>query len=390
MDMILRFIIGINSNIWVIINIISFAITIGGLINLKKIKKKFIKVSLCAAILFFFIIIFIISIVSNKFVEVPNVIGLNAENAKQTILESSLQFEFENESNNTNKIDKQFPKSGTYLRKGETVTLYFEITETIDSNTKNSTLQETENSLVEEEREEELSKTIIIQLDGQRFEVDRKTKIPVNSDYPDVSMEVKKTSFFHWHINNEKHSSGGLVSDPFVSSVDDPSGLYQEIKVEILRNPVFGDMIARGLAEDSKMFPDNNPWLNEFIQKTDQFFKVEINSKEAIGMDKWLMAAEDEPDKWYVNVEYRTYAEKICKLLDEFSIVGIDKFTSDGYWGVYYPIPSHSRADFYESETNLEAFILCKKATNGDIISILGFDLRDKGLLHYKHSTIDL
>ena len=35
MDTILKYIIGINTNIWVIINIISFAITIGGLINLK-------------------------------------------------------------------------------------------------------------------------------------------------------------------------------------------------------------------------------------------------------------------------------------------------------------------------------------------------------------------
>lgn len=254
-----------------------------------------------------------------------------------------------------------------------------------------STYKFAEIPLIEEEPEEELSKTITLKANGKKVEVDRWTKIPINSNYPNISMETKMTSILHTHENDGNDGLSYIVSDQFVSSIDNPEGLYQEIIEEILRNPVYGDMIARGLVNDSNWFSDNNPWLNEFIEKTDEYFDIGINSEESTGMEKWLMALTDDPDTYYVNVEYRTYAEKICKLLDEFSIYGIYNFTIDGYWGLNIFPGSHSRTFFsQESETNLEAFILCKKATNGDIISILGFDLRDKGLLHYKHSTIEL
>lgn len=247
--------------------------------------------------------------------------------------------------------------------------------------------------------EEKLSKTITVKVDNQDVEIDRITKIPINSDYPNITMEAKTTSFFSSHKHNEDIKASDIVSDPFISSIDDLDGLYQEIKEEILRNPVYGDMIARGLVNDSNWFSDNLPWLNDFINKTNQFFeREEINIEKIleepverpIGMAGWLMESEDEPEKWYVNVEYRLYAEKICNLLDKFTILGVHKYTSDGYWYLYVMFPSSARTSYQETETKLDAFILCMKASSEIKISILGFDLQDKGLLHYKHSTIDL
>lgn len=244
--------------------------------------------------------------------------------------------------------------------------------------------------LVEKPTDEEVSEPMIIEVDGQDVAIDRRTMILLDSSYPDVPMEVKTTSFFLNHRNYNSSTNDELVSDPFISPKDDFDGLYQELIEEILRNPVYGDMIARGLVNDSNLYSDNIPWLNEFINKTDHFFEIETNTEEATGMEKWLMAFEDEPDKWYVSIEYRMYAEKICRLLDEFTNYGVHKFTSDGYWGLFVDLPSHARTHFEERETKLDAFILCRKDTSGHNISILGFDLQGKGLLHYEHFGVDL
>jgi len=47
------------------------------------------------------------------------------------------------------------------------------------------------------------------------------------------------------------------------------------------------------------------------------------------------------------------------------------------------------RACLVKMKDKRKALILCKKTSYGKIISIIGFDLRDKGLTHYKHD-IDL
>ena len=246
--------------------------------------------------------------------------------------------------------------------------------------------------LSEETSSKELSKTLFVSVDGNDVEIDRKTKIPVDSDYPNISMEAKMTSIFDTHVDQDNYIGYDIISDPFISDVDNIEGLYQEVKEEILRNPVYGDMIARGLVYDSNWFSDNILWLNDFIEKSDSFYNMKKSSDKSVGVEKWLMMNEYDPDKYYVNVDYRIYAEKICQLLDGFTCLGVYSYAIDGYWSLNIDFGSHKRAIYMESKSDAkdEALILCKKTTNGTVISILGFDLRDKGLLHYKHSTLNL
>ena len=240
---------------------------------------------------------------------------------------------------------------------------------------------------IEEQPEKELSRTIIVNFSGRDVEIDRITKIPVDSYYPDIPMEAKMTSVFN---SDYDYMSNEYVSGPFISPIDNLDGLYREIQEEILRNPVYGDMVARGLANDSNWFSDNDVWLNEFIEKSDEYYEMESNPETAVRLERWLMADINEPEKYYVNVDYRIYAENICQLLDEFMNLGVHSYTSDGYWALNLGFGSYTRTYYKEDvESNPEALILCKKATNGTVISVLGFDLRDKALLHYKHSVVN-
>ncbi|MBD5456816.1 MAG: hypothetical protein HDR23_10215 [Lachnospiraceae bacterium] len=244
-----------------------------------------------------------------------------------------------------------------------------------------------EESPIEEQPEKELSRTIIVNFSGRDVEIDRITKIPVDSYYPDIPMEAKMTSVFN---SDYDYMSNEYVSGPFISPIDNLDGLYREIQEEILRNPVYGDMVARGLANDSNWFSDNDVWLNEFIEKSDEYYEMESNPETAVRLERWLMADINEPEKYYVNVDYRIYAENICQLLDEFMNLGVHSYTSDGYWALNLGFGSYTRTYYKEDvESNPEALILCKKATNGTVISVLGFDLRDKALLHYKHSVVN-
>lgn len=251
MDTLLKFIIGINTNIWVVINIISFAITIGGLVKIKNIKNIFIKISLYSIMLLIYILIFIITVVSNIFIEVPNVIGLNAENAKQTILESNLLFEFGNESGKTDKISKQIPESGNYLKKDEIVTLYFEEIETTNSISQDSSKQKIKIVLFPPPSDEELEKSIslineeIIELSEELSNlhvleediIDNDFDPTRNLNYHNLITKMKNISQYCYFINIVKYmqESGYDVVDKMLSDLmNEFFGLPYDEQVNII------------------------------------------------------------------------------------------------------------------------------------------------------------
>lgn len=195
----LKYLIGTNIYIWVFIDVISFGLTIGGIIKEKnKNENKKITKILCVFTLFIFILILAISLLSNILVEVPNVIGLNRENAKQTILESNLFFVIENEDSSLHKVEKQIPEPGTYLKKDETVTLYLEEFEQeplgdLDEKKDTAPLEEfpfyTEYNIIYPEAKEiklptpeesgTYSMDILLDLRAEEY---KSEKVPINSD----------------------------------------------------------------------------------------------------------------------------------------------------------------------------------------------------------------
>lgn len=178
--------------------------------------------------------------------------------------------------------------------------------------------------------------TTTVKVNGKDVEFDNETKIPTNSKYPNVSMELKDTSFKR-ETSKEMigmyDDNSGFVSDPIVSAKNNKGNILKEIKKELLRNPVVRDMVARGLLYDTYWFKDNEPWLNEFVEKSNSYFEKDLNSNlnSPQGLTGYF---KNEKKKCYVTLEYRMYAEKLCDLLDKFQNYGVKLLKFNSSWGV--------------------------------------------------------
>ena len=140
----------------------------------------------------------------------------------------------------------------------------------------------------------------------------------VSDYYADVSWEFLDNQMPN--RDKERVAATGYsnaVSFPFESTDKDEA--YLEIREEILRSPVYGDMVAQALAtitlSSEKKLTELNPWLAEFLEKNDAAFALSEDTK-VRGNEIWLTLRDGEGDTIFVTAEYREYATRICILLD--------------------------------------------------------------------------
>ena len=106
-------------------------------------------------------------------------------------------------------------------------------------------------------------------------------------------------------------------------SSNDPDKMLIEIEEEILRNPLFGDMVLQGFAtiedfSENEVFSDNpgsKSWAEAIYR---EFQKAYANGESGEGLSHWVVTYkfDDGLVGTYVTDEYRRYAEYICQHLE--------------------------------------------------------------------------
>ena len=185
------------------------------------------------------------------------------------------------------------------------------------------------------------------------------------------------------------------VSFPFASAQKDEEGnydlsaMFHELEEEIMRNPVHGDMVMRGLRDiklsTGKTIGELNPWLVEFIDKMDKAMLVPSASQEARGVEIWLTYKEGEEGKVFVTKEYREYAAMTCILLERLVKTGVEARDSSENWVLNYTaegaLTRTAKADYQE---NKAALILTYLRKNDTPEFTIGFNLLDKRLERFE------
>lgn len=121
------------------------------------------------------------------------------------------------------------------------------------------------------------------------------------------------------------------VQEPI--AVFDDAGQYdvfamcQEIKERIMRNPIYGDMVAQGLVSTGELVTEHNhnTWLMEFVEAADIAMEAGDGIRHWITYPQGMLAISD---------EYTEYANKLCALLNYFIPEGIYKMESTNNWSL--------------------------------------------------------
>lgn len=213
---------------------------------------------------------------------------------------------------------------------------------------------------------------------------------PENTLYPDIDME-SIDDLLNSGGNNYRGYQGATrrsvcVTYAFESPTSDPDGLYEELKIEILKNPLVGDMIVQGLAYSYPEF-ENEPLMKDFLTACNDAYS---RSEEPHGLDSWLTCYKfkDGEKAIFVTDEYRRYAEALCQLLDKFTNYGVHNFDAKAYYDRSFSVLEYSRTNLVKETFSLPALVLYKSDDNGKIICAIGFDLDGKDLFIYNPDVI--
>ena len=211
--------------------------------------------------------------------------------------------------------------------------------------------------------------------------------IPTESIFPDINMALIDVSRYNNQLTGYKGRMRmpDSVTFPFESEKNDKEGLLYELKQEIVKNPLLGDMVAQGLIDVEPNIEKTNPWITDFITETNDAFNRN-HSDEKFGFERWIHGYKfpDGQVGYYVDDRYRLYAEKICLLLDKYNNEGVQIIHPIEYYHRYPFFYSESRtfkadADSSSDDWKIEALVLHKEI-DGNSYDI-GFDLDDKAFL---------
>ena len=221
--------------------------------------------------------------------------------------------------------------------------------------------------------------------------LEKRALVPDGSRYPDVTMEavlsadVVRSSTLGYDGESRGYLGGATYA--FTAPVSDPDGLYEELVAEILKNPVVGDMIVRGLADVYPGF-EEEPALSSFLTACNDAFE---GGQEREGMNAWVAGYQfaDGQEQFYVTDSYRMYAESLCQVLDTFTNYGVREFTCDAFYTLrIVALTAEMRTDPMMDSLMVPALVLYKTNDSGDVVCVVGFDLNDKGLLLYSPNVI--
>ena len=206
---------------------------------------------------------------------------------------------------------------------------------------------------------------------------------PDSSRYPEIDMLCPE-------LTNRGDIPWTAVSTTLSSN--DPDKMLIEIEEEILKNPLFGDMVLQGFAtiedfSESDMFSDNSgskSWAEAIYR---EFQKVYANRESGEGLSHWIVTYkfDDGLIGTYVTDEYRRYAEYICQHLEGYTVLGIAKQKPEIEYHRSYALKrSDLRAMPYHDGETVDALVLSRYADNNNPMYMMGFALDDKRLIIYE------
>lgn len=177
-------------------------------------------------------------------------------------------------------------------------------------------------------------------------------------------------------LANEAFSSIALYDDSGEYRTYDMCDLLQE---RIMNNPIFGDMVARGMLEafskgDYDYFSEVTPDIQEFVAATDAAMEEQENLEKRC-MKKWLIKAHDVV---YTTDEYKEYAGDICELLDYLFSSEIQNLRITSYWELDPDSHVMDARTVQRSERRTEpTLIFSYRTMNGTYRCIFGFLIED-------------
>ena len=156
----------------------------------------------------------------------------------------------------------------------------------------------------------------------------------------------------------------------------------EQIYNEILRNPIYGDMVARFFLEDELIAAHNREWIQEFVDQTDAAYAAPDDQPQ--GIEYWLQYdpahTGDDRNQYLMTTDaYYQYAARLCLVLEYFSDEGVSSPTADEH----YCLPPDAeitqlrteKADYREAEA---AYLLVYKTKDGQVADRFGFNLLDR------------
>ena len=152
----------------------------------------------------------------------------------------------------------------------------------------------------------------------------------------------------------------------------------------IIRSPLYGDMVAQGLSDLDEAFTNPNPWLTEFIEKTDAAMELPP-TQHPRGMEYWMEYRKGESNNLFTTDEYFLYAAHLAELVKKFTIVGLREWEYSASWEIpRFFLSSSDRAQKSTEKMTQPALIMeyINKKT-GKVQFIIGFSLEDGHLLIY-------
>ena len=201
----------------------------------------------------------------------------------------------------------------------------------------------------------------------------------VSGYYPDISWEFMPTQM----SKNDKARTKAAgftdaVSFPFKS--EDKDGKLMEVEEEILRSPIYADMVMRGLKDiklsSGKTIGELNPWIGEFIKETDEAYALGTYVHPR-GLEVWL--TQDKDGKLYVTKEFRTYAVYTCVLLERLDNLGVKAWESEkNYMLPFVALNSSRRTELADYQEDKDALVLRYINKKGDVVFNIGFNVLDK------------
>lgn len=201
-------------------------------------------------------------------------------------------------------------------------------------------------------------------------------------NYDDISRELLWNSLSKMDAQRVKATGfSDAVTFPFEGDTD--TERLAELREEILRNPVYGDMVARGMLkivlQGGKGLGELNPWMKEFVQRLDAAQSVkEVGSR---GIEIWLEAKKNDAGKvtYYVTEEYRSYACGLCTILDRLVPCGTTKRLSEVNFALNDATKDFARRTVEASyQERKEAFVLQYVRKDGTVSFEIAFNLLDK------------
>ena len=165
------------------------------------------------------------------------------------------------------------------------------------------------------------------------------------------------------------------------------SNIFLQVKEQILRNPIYGDMIIRGMSDiklrNGKTLGELNPWMQEFITKSDAAYNAPTDAH-PYGAEYWCARYENYEDI-YVSNEYRHYANALCVLLNRLTMVGVRDWETTENWRLNTSNDDMAlrRTEVAPYQESLPALVLGHQDKGQDFEFLIGLNETDKRYEEY-------